>query len=378
MATLAKTTLTPARPPTEVAEPGVTDQVEISAIDPTDGRPWANFQKASTRLEKRPDGSYNVDNVRWGFREEGEAKEWPGIFKDLNIDPRHIKNVYLGVKPFKPEILAAHSVLIFEMDDDHPVTNAEGQTDRGLVLSMEARLHQGERYSMPKTLSGKYGVVYQLGTFTDLMQKTTRRENLSQILYKLELDDKQKEQLLKNTLEASVAGREGQYYNLFTNSCHSVAIDLVSSVVPDKQKMHRWLLPHVYNPAAALPPYGDMLFAGHHLLSHEARRVIQPSEELFGPQRGQTRLGSVLREISSSPLFTPTVGTVGAIAGAAGGAALVNAVNLLPPIVGIPLGVVAGGYVGARTGVAVAETIERRTNSVYEPSSKYFPPHNGC
>lgn len=338
-----------------------------------DGRPWANYQKASTRLEKGPDGSFNVNHVRWGFREEGEARDWPGIFQDAKIDPRHIKNVYLGVKPFKPEILAAHSVLIFEMHEDHPVTNSEGQKDKGLVLSMEARLHQGERYSMPKTLSGKYGVVYQLGTFTDLVQKSTRRENHQQILYKLDLNQQQKEQLLINTLEAAVASREGQFYNLFTNSCHSVCIDLVSSVVPQDQQMHRWLLPHVYNPAAALPPYGDMLFAGHHLLAHESRRVIQPDESLHGPQPGQTRFGAVMKDISSSSLFAPVCGTLGGIAGASAGVALAQAVDLLPPAVGIPMAVAVGGYAGAKTALAVAGAVHRRSHSIYEPSSQHFP-----
>ena len=352
----------PAKSPTAV------DQVEVAQTEPA-VRPWSNIQKPATRLDTLKDGALSVDAVRWGFNEEGLPTEWTGNFSPTTIDPRHVKNVYLGVKPFNPELLAAHSVLIFEMDDDHPIANAEGQKDTGLVLSMEARLHQGEQYKMVKTLNGKYPTVYQLGTWTDLVQKTTRREDHRLIRYRLDLDDQQKEQLIRNTLEVACADRSTDRYNLFTNSCHSVVIDLLNTVVPKGQQIHRWVLPHIANPMTVLPPYGDILFAGHNLLVHEQRLIIQPDQTLHpGTEKKPTVIGKTIETLSSHPAWKPVSALTGALAGSGAGFALNAALPCLPLQATVPLAAAAGTFLG----LSLGETLKRRSHTDYQPSQKYF------
>jgi len=345
--------------------PNEPDKQPLDSVEMDGDQPWTSMHRATHEVKQLPNGELHVDQARWGFNEVGLPADWAGIFSDANIDPKHIKNVYLGTKPFDPESLAAHSVLIFEMDDEHPVTNSKGQKDTGLVLSMEARVHQGEHYSMKESLSGKYPVIYQLGTWTDLVEKSTRKEDHKLIRYKLDLNPEQKEQLLRNCLDAAAAKRDEERYNLFTNSCHSVAIEMVNSVLPDSQKMKRWLLPHLYNPMATFPPYGDVIFAGHHLLAHENRLLITPDEGLHpGKHKGQTNLGKVVKHISTPAAWTPLCGLAGGLAAGLGAAA-----TGLPPLVAVPLAAIGGAVLGSSLG----ETLKRRTHTDYRPSSDYFP-----
>jgi hypothetical protein len=333
---------------------------------PQEELPWSSLQQPSTQLQELPDGHLHLNVVRWGLNEQGPPEQWTGHFSDCRIDPKQIKNVYIGQKPFAPTALAAHTTLIFEMDEKHPITNREGGSDPALVLSMEARMREGEPYVIKETLKGTYPVVYQLQTWTDLVQKSTRKEPLEQIRYKLELTEAQKEQLLRNTLAAASAPRETDRYNLFTNSCHSAAIDLVNTVMPEEQQVNRWILPHIYNPLAAFPAHGDILYAEHGWLSNEPRMVVQADDRLYpGVNQAPGWLHETSRNLSSSNLWKPACGLAGAAAGAALGAAL-------PGIAG-PIAATLGALGGARVGLALGETVRRRTHNEVHSASEFYP-----
>jgi hypothetical protein len=321
--------------------------------------PWSDVQRRAGKLTSHADGSLSVDAVRWGFTEQGAStNEWSGIFADARLDPKHVKNVYLGIKPFKPKALAAHSVLIFEMDENHPITNSKGEKESALVLSMEAKLAQGEQYGLGKTLSGKYGVVYQLQTWTDLMQKTGRREGLNQILYKLELNQEQRTALVEKSLAEACKPRQDDRYHLFTNSCHSAVIDLVNSVAEENRQMARWLLPKVYNPMALFPAQGDLIFYGQQLLAAQDRVIVQPDSAMHPDKMYvQGAVARTLRQASGSSLWTPAC----VVAGAVGGALAGLAVNGLPSLLTVP--VLAGA--GAGLGKLLADTAELRTHSSF-------------
>jgi hypothetical protein len=327
------------------------------ATEQTDSLQWSTLQRPAGQLTVSGEGTLEVEKVRWALKEEGPAADWPGVFSDAKVDPSHVKNVYLGVKPFAPDLLAAHDVLIFEMDEDHPVVSSDGRQDSGLVLSMEAKLAQGDHYAIKKTLTGKYPVLYQLETWSELVQKTTRRENHDQILYKLDLTQDQNEQLLKNALEVACADRKDEKYNLFTNSCHSAAVDLVNSVVDEDHQMKRWLLPHVYNPLALFPAQGDILFAGKDLFADQPRLVIHPDSELH-PAEAHPKssvIGKALKAAASSSVFGPACMAVGAM----GGTLAALSLSQISPLLSVPIGL----GVGAKLGHFIAETTERRVIS---------------
>jgi hypothetical protein len=55
-----------------------------------------------------------------------------------------IKDVYVGIEPFQPEIIAAHGLLIFTMYTDDSVTSSTGYRDYGFALSVESRRGVGD------------------------------------------------------------------------------------------------------------------------------------------------------------------------------------------------------------------------------------------
>jgi hypothetical protein len=343
------------------ARPSITTETSprdvVVNTEGSDSVQWSTLQRPAGQLTVTDDGTLEIEKVRWGLKEEGDPSDWPGVFSDAKVNPSHVKNVYLGVKPFNPELLAAHDVLIFEMDEQHPVTSSDGREDSGLVLSMEAKLAQGDHYAMKKTLTGKYPVLYQMETWSELVQKTTRREGHDQILYKLDLTHDQNQQLLKNALEVACADRKDERYNLFTNSCHSAAVDLVNSVSDSDHQMKRWLAPHVYNPMALFPAQGDILFAGKNLFTDEPRLVIHPNSELH-PEKSQPEVGflhSALKKAASSSIFGPACMTAGAL----GGSLAALSLSQIPPWLSLPIGI----GLGAKLGQFTAETTERRVLS---------------
>lgn len=332
--------------------------VESPAPADTVDPPWSSLQRPVRQLERLPDGRVRVDTVRWSLGEEGDPLDWPGVFGDASLDPSKVKNVYLGIKPFYPEPLAAHGVLVFEMEEGHSVQRSDGQTDPALVLSMEARLPQGEAYSLKKTLNGNYGVVYQLQTWKDLVQKTGRREGLQQILYRLDLSAEQSQQLLEKSLEAAAAPRDGERYHLFGNACQSAVIDLLNEVVEDERQIRRYLLPGLYNPLTMFPAQADIVFAGHQLLAHQERMIVQADTSMHPDKiKVPGKVERVLRQASSSAAWTPLCTAGGALGGAMAGLAL----QQLPPLLALP----GGAVLGAGLGHFFAETTRRRTQSQF-------------
>jgi hypothetical protein len=67
---------------------------------------------------------------------------------------RQIKDVYVGIEPFEPEIIAAHGLLIFTMHTDRSVTAADGSRDFGFALSVESRREVDEGFTIPEGLDG--------------------------------------------------------------------------------------------------------------------------------------------------------------------------------------------------------------------------------
>jgi hypothetical protein len=77
-----------------------------------------------------------VNNFRSGYDESDDFKV---RMKRVTIDAAQIKDVYVGIEPFEPEIIAAHGLLIFTMHTDRSVTAADGFKDFGFALSVESR-----------------------------------------------------------------------------------------------------------------------------------------------------------------------------------------------------------------------------------------------
>ncbi len=240
--------------------------------------PWSPEQRPSARKGGTASSTV-LSNVRWGFDEAATPDQWRPRFRDTAVPNRGVKDVYLVLEPFPPESIAAHAMLAFSFPKQRRMAAADGSGKhaRGLVLSVEARLRQGQPYSLLKGMGKSFGLVYQLGTWRDMVQKSTRQKGHRLERYKLKLNQQQKDALLTCALKSATRDRTGEYYHTTNNSCYSNVVRLINKVAPRKQRVRPWLVPRVLpNPRAVLPKMGPGVLGRKGLLDPRKPQIFKP------------------------------------------------------------------------------------------------------
>lgn len=240
-----------------------------------DPSPWdAQFQPA--KLVSQDGDKVTLSGVRWGYDEVSvNSAEWEPRFRDTQIDTSKLKDVYLGMEPS----LGGHSTLVFEFDE--PIQSSDGAfQDDKLVVSVEAYRHEGKPYKFWEGKDKNYGLVYQLGSFSDRTQHASRKIGRPQELRKLKLDTEQKAKLLSHALDESLKDRTGDYYHTTRDSCYTGAQKLVEAVVDGG--LDRWAIPGgvMLKPTMVLPPLSALAFDDRGLLADEPAQVYQPDPKL--------------------------------------------------------------------------------------------------
>ena len=240
---------------------------------------WNTKQRPSQLISKTADGLYQMANVRWGFEKSDDYSNLTPFWRNASIDVNKISDVLFIVKPFEPEWLAAHCLLIFKFSE--PFTSDQNEKADGFVLSIEARLFKGQKYSLLKGNFGKFFIVYQLGTEADYLQYSAI-EKKRLIPYKLKLTHEQKVELLKNTIEESVKNRDNEKYNTINNSCTNNLFLLLNTVLPKEQKFKEWILKKViYNMGISFPRTAGKLLKKHDVVA-EQLPIMVPGEVKIG------------------------------------------------------------------------------------------------
>ncbi len=249
---------------------------------PPNDRPWSALQKAATKVEQGPEDTLHIDTIRWDIENQpnGETIE-KGVFKDAFIQPKKLKDVYLMIKPFTDQPMNApgHALLKFEFEADAPVTNSEGQKEPALILSVEQHFHQGEAYDP----NAKNPVIFQLGTWSDALEKANLHDHNPLQSYKLKLNDEQKQAWLLDRLTASVTDHDKDMYDPILNSCLSNIIDSLNTLVPEHQQIPRTMPDGSPDPSATVPIWCANTFKAHGLLAQNTPDVYpaipKPPEE---------------------------------------------------------------------------------------------------
>lgn len=317
-----------------------------------------------------------IKNFRWGFQESAALPaDWQPNFSDTTVDTSKVKDVYFVLQPFKPEAVAAHALMVFEMEDDTAIVGAEGQKDVGLALSVEARSPQGEGYNLVKGLSKHFGQLYQLGSLVDQLQKVSRQRGHKLAMHKLDLSHEQKKELLENALSSATQDRLGEWYHLITNSCITSAYDTLNQVLPVDQKLARWTqalkLPR---PATFLPVIAGATLRQKNLLTNDPVTIINPDPKIFPEiQHNVSRLNEVLGPASRSALWNPGFRLAGGAIGGSLGYAIGSAFGGIPALAGLAGGALAGQYLGDRT----ADLVGVKNDITVMPATQWYANHAG-
>ena len=336
------------------------DKLDHLSID------WRADQTPSQLISKNQ-SQYTVSNFRWGFSENGEAADWKADNQNATIDASKIKDVYMAIEPFAPEIVAGHGLMVFEMEEDGAVTGPGGKKDFGFAVSVEARKPVGKEYGLIAGMKKSFGMIYQLGSLSDQLQKVTRQRGHKLVLHRIDLSKEQKTELVHDALNASVEDRLGEWYHTLTNSCFTASVDLVNGVVPKKQKMARWTDHLRYSrPATTLPALAGATLRSKGLLAEEPITFLKPSPELWpDKQKGVSGLQKTLAAASHSFLFKPAFAAVGAGTGGALGHVIGSVFGEFGGIAGTVVGAVSGLGKGAyMADVVAAKSDQKAENAV--------------
>lgn len=217
-----------------------------------------------------------VENVRWHKAGPGEF-DWA----TAAVKPGSIKDIYLIKQPFPPELLAAHSLLLFTFERGG-LTDAGGKEAYGLVLSIEANLKQGQAYDPLAGLKNTYNIIWTLSTWEDYARRSVQVMNKRLIPYKLAGFSKpQKSWLVRETLRQAGVNRDGEFYHTVTNNCTNNLLILMNRALPEIRRIPMWEVPYsVYNINATMPVFVPGYLQGRGLLGPELPEVTMTNLNL--------------------------------------------------------------------------------------------------
>lgn len=171
--------------------------------------PYAELDEATVRIR-------NVRQCRWESDTEKTIRhtDWEVAWDD-------VQGIDIIVVPFQNLPMLAHTMLSFRLSDG-----------RALVLSVEARLEQGEVYSPVAGAAGQFELIYVLGDEEDLLglRAVARRDDV--YLYPSRATAEEARTLLRDVLQrVNRLQAEPEWYDSLTNNCATNLLDHLSAVL---------------------------------------------------------------------------------------------------------------------------------------------------
>ncbi len=196
---------------------------------------------------------YRVQDVRWGYIPGKERNNGNFRFVKATIDTSKVDRAYFVLKPFPPEWIAAHALMLFTFRKGGMV-NENGEESVGMFLSIEAYQRTNQNYSLKDGLKNTFGSSWILGTWDDYTTQSCDVQKERLFLYPLKLTQSQIGALAAESILQATVNRQGEYYNTVTNNCTNNLIVLLNRVLPESQRINLWWIPSmVYNMKATMP-----------------------------------------------------------------------------------------------------------------------------
>ncbi len=142
---------------------------------------------------------------------------------DRPVQLRDVQSIDFIVVPFTEAPALAHTMLSFGL--------ADGQH---LVFSVEARLEQGEVYSMLGGTTNQYELMWVLGTERDLIRLRTKVRQVDVYLYPAKVTPEQAQRIFLAAVERmNQIAQKPEFYNVLNNNCTTNIVDMVNDLRPD-------------------------------------------------------------------------------------------------------------------------------------------------
>ena len=159
----------------------------------------------------------HVRNCRYRSETDYDVRHY-----DLHFALADVRTVDFLIVPFKDNALLAHTMFSFGLVND-----------RHFIISVEARLDQGDSYSPVRGITNKFQLMYVIGDEQDLIPLRTDVRKVDVFLYRARATPDQVQDLLVDMLErANQLQRVPEYYDTLNNNCTTNLVRHVNKLRP--------------------------------------------------------------------------------------------------------------------------------------------------
>lgn len=206
-----------------------------------------------------------IKNVRWGATPE-DKKSY--VWETVRIDASKLEKAVYGYKTFG----TGHTFLVFVFGPEGAV-NSRGESVRVLTFGAEGWTREPMGYNIGHALGGKYPLIWNITTYESYADYAVGVKHAEMFFKHINIDAAQTQKLFAGLLaRIDETNRSREMYNLFTNSCTNNPVDLLNSVLPEKQRIKLEVI-GLTNPNAAIPKYAVKKFVEKGVLAEETLKV---------------------------------------------------------------------------------------------------------
>lgn len=161
----------------------------------------------------------HVRNCRYRTETDYDVRHY-----DLHFALDDVRTLDFIIVPFNNNSLLAHTMFSFGLVDG-----------RHFIVSVEARLDQGDSYSPIRGITNKFQLMYVIGDERDLILLRTDVRKVEVLLYPARATPDRVQDLLVDMLErANKLQRSPEYYDTINNNCTTNLVDHINKLRPGR------------------------------------------------------------------------------------------------------------------------------------------------
>ena len=188
----------------KVRKVDIYDQKQPKVVLP----PYKQGQRQPTLIKSTKD-SFVLRDFRWDLEKDASGKQTHS-WETVTIKPELIKNVYFLKKPFPPEWIAAHSLLLYTFQPGG-VVDSKGRDAGGFILTIEAYQRTNQNFDLMKGMKNMFSIVWILGAWNNYLRQACEFQNEKLILYPVNMTHVQKVILTQESIKQALVNREGEF-----------------------------------------------------------------------------------------------------------------------------------------------------------------------
>lgn len=242
--------------------------------EPTHDLMWQDQFLRMPQFEELEENNISLLDLRnFGYEIGGQQKP---AWRTEELDLDDLSEVWFFTEPFARWDAIGHTFISFVF---------EGETNKTVSVSVEARLEKSERYSGVKGVFNEFELIYVWSTEKDILTRIAVGLENDLYAYRLDATDEQIDKILRHfILRSKELVSTPRFYNTLTSNCTNELAKSVNDAYP-----------------GALPwrPYFFLTAEAAEYLHRN--NWIYPSDQPFEELKVQSEIGQLVRNLNSLP-----------------------------------------------------------------------------